>query len=1016
MSKIQEAYARTLTSVDAIKSLLEQLGNGKSFKDLNFKFNAKGIKFSNWNATVSANPFDLLVMLLEKFMTYNEIVEWLANKLVYELPAIELGVKGVLLSMLKAEIDCNTDPRIPERFRLPLNKVQAQDKSYADIIGDAINGLLSDGNPQLIYDDIRKRGALIPIQSIDFLNLLYFNPLNEAGQHMYFGTKKYYALEDSNGEEIAKFYTYNKAKKKAKDIGYLESEIIDKSEVKTVWELCRAEDFNAFLWFVTHKCSFVAPITLSSGDTFFENIGDKNVLEVFEGFCELNDSSTPKPYLPGDLLSQSKTFNNRVINSTVISLCISSTETEQKPSVSYLLEKAKNGFETWNINNDENEFSRVVYSYSSFYDTNLSILYGDPSSGGVYYHKIEYGYGNNEEISSITYNINKMVFIETFEPNNDIGGNVTSHTSKYRFSGNTIIDNSEITPTNPFLEEDENYAAYSSFKLLEEQRYNAYKQRYESKTGRSLEKDIEEWKNLKEEEKDKRGDLVSKLKNSVNVTNNLEVNNIKPLELPMTKEEFDNDSIKFTPKYYSAKFVPVSCNYKSANFYVNRKDYFTRNLSEKAVRPRDYEKEFAICNLEYINGMYHSHSNVSTSKGIIKMSIMPKPYIYLGGNEKSVLPKRILFNSKGEPKLLGKYTVKVDDGKSTPLKFNNGKVAGIKKDVLSDGGDVINRLFISDKEYFLEDTSPEALAVSLRECYPGLTVYEFNFDFIMGMRLFDASVVADKLIKSIANIQVGLGVSKYETEYQMRIAKIIDNIIKKSSSEVSDCFFTFSNDEYDQMLTRSEEKRANLYSFDSDEHKTSVIDVSEIDEILKGCNENVSKVEQTEVLTRAINQATASITAEMLPSDKYSFKFNFVLEMVRALAAILVETLFSPKVMLILEFNRQLLGDGDINHDLSFEEVIKTLEKLLVQIVKSLIDMICKIILEEILKRLTVLLGRVAEVIIAEQLDAYLTLIRELVDNCLFVPNFNANNLASVLDDVNYADIDDNNELKTDEC
>ena len=42
------------------------------------------------------------------------------------------------------------------------------------------------------------------------------------------------------------------------------------------------------------------------------------------------------------------------------------------------------------------------------------------------------------------------------------------------------------------------------------------------------------------------------------------------------------------------------------------------------------------------------------------------------------------------------------------------------------------------------------------ECYPGLTVYEFNYDYVMSIRLFDAKSIASALFDALFNTRVGI--------------------------------------------------------------------------------------------------------------------------------------------------------------------------------------------------------------------------------------------------------------------
>ena len=150
-------------------------------------------------------------------------------------------------------------------------------------------------------------------------------------------------------------------------------------------------------------------------------------------------------------------------------------------------------------------------------------------------------------------------------------------------------------------------------------------------------------------------------------------------------------------------------------------------------KPRDYSKEFGICNLQYIDQASTDSPIIGTVNNKLKFTILPKPYVHMF--------KKVLFNGKGELDSSGKYSLSENDAKSI-LDFSGNKIkikSGITKK------DILPKLF---------------------ECYPGLTVYEFNYDFVMSMKLFDARVIASTLLDTLQQTQIGisLGISHQHQE------------------------------------------------------------------------------------------------------------------------------------------------------------------------------------------------------------------------------------------------------------
>ena len=418
----------------------------------------------------------------------------------------------------------------------------------------------------------------------------------------------------------------------------------------------------------------------------------------------------------------------------------------------------------------------------------------------------------------------------------------------------------------------------------------------------------------------------------------------------------------------------------SVNWYVNNGTFFNFIKEEEYRIPRDYSKEYAICNLKY---------NIE-EKSII-VSILPKPSVYIPKlNKPKWLFKPILFNHKGEPDGNGKYTC--DNGNYT-LNEETGEYS-------LNGG--IGNLY---------------------ECYPKLTVYEFNYDFVMGMQLFDPSIIAARLIETVVGLKfnsklsANFGISKSETAYQMRIANIVKNIIESTAYEVSDCFYSFDNTKYDSMLRDAEIKRSQLFIHKEDNNKSKKVNGNAVYDILNEFDNNATLNENKEVVKRAITQATANITEEVLPEDKYSIQFNIVKELINSLTFSLVENLITPKIVLLFEVNRTLMGQYayEKHKDYDIEFFLKTIEGLIVQIVREIRDIILQQLLDWCLKILAELNLKAVELLVKEQLEYYSRLMKLLFKACSFKSSRRAA-LDSELDKDDYADIDEIDKPKESNC
>jgi hypothetical protein len=355
--------------------------------------------------------------------------------------------------------------------------------------------------------------------------------------------------------------------------------------------------------------------------------------------------------------------------------------------------------------------------------------------------------------------------------------------------------------------------------------------------------------------------------------------------------------------------------------------------------------------------------------------------------------KKMLFNDKGEFDANGKYT------------FVEGSVS----ERLS-GDDIIFKtphaevkLNIKNRE--VKVTDDKELAKDLMECYPGLTVFEFNYDYVMSIKLFDAKVLAHSLMESVLNTNMGLsiGVGMRHQESAETIKEIIKNILETDDSEINDCYYTFDNTKYDSLLRKAEEKRARQQRFGNVTHNIGLFD--SVNDILNEYDANAELHEQIDVLHRAITQAAVTVSEGLPESDKFDVEFNFIFDLIEALTTAIVNGILSPKVLMLLEVNQKIMGGTW--EKFTLKDLIQALRSIIIAIVKEIRDMVIQELLKLVLKALEPIIQMLGSILLREQLENYSDAILEIVRNCPFIWfSFGNTYQNTKLDTVDYADID----------
>lgn len=792
LSKEQESF---LTYLDSMLMMIDRYGSLSMFDGFNY----------------TASPLQLLLGVLKKFgVGYDELVEWLSSKIVYLTPILEIAVKGILLTKLKKNIDCNLDPQIPYYFREQINK--CEEKAFQN---------------DFLFEE---RGIEIDLSSIDYYGLLYNSPMSDRSHYSYFGTKSYYTSSQINDK---KFYSYSEAIKECLNKKIDASTISKTAEIDSVYELVRANDMNAFLWFVIHKAKFLNSNEI--GNDLIKSSND-SIIKVLTG--------TSQTIVP---LGQSyHQISNNGVQYSVMGLCIKSTynQTENK-----------------DIKENSTSFS---------------------SDNGV---------SNTEVATQIQKNKNNIISCDyTIVPTTNVWNGI-----------NWYIDRSR----------------------------------------------------------------------NVDVVIN------------MFNKEHD------ASRHYEKEFALFRLAAQIKNDKFTNKLIFTIKPAPTIVKP-----------------VIQATTSLKNLEGKKKIEIK-----YSGDTPWSF--HRIVFDADGNMDHYGKYSVVIDkDSETIDGQYTSYKVKNINNNESIDSIKLV--LNKTSGGYFLDSESGSDIKSVLYECYPGITVYEFNYDFVMSVQLFDPTVISARLIEELTNIKIGISYQKSTTDYKMRISEVVKKIVETNGYESSDCFYTFSNDEYDKMLEESELKRANLYPFQDEMHKATSVGYSDVYGILNEYNTNATLEENVSVINRAITKASATISAESLPEDKYSLELNFITQAIEMLSSILIESLITPKMLMILLINKKMMGE-ELPKKWSIEDILREYQVLVAQIVSEIFDIIISELWKFVNEKISEILANVAKILTLEQVEYYTRLLSLALKACSFKLPKNPN-LASNLDYVDYADIDENDKPVTNEC
>lgn len=286
---------------------------------------------------------------------------------------------------------------------------------------------------------------------------------------------------------------------------------------------------------------------------------------------------------------------------------------------------------------------------------------------------------------------------------------------------------------------------------------------------------------------------------------------------------------------------------------------------------------------------------------------------------------------------------------------------------------------------------------------------EFNTDFVLNTKLFDEKVVTARLIDALtSNLDMSVDLSIEERVMRAQIREMVERIIENDDAVVNDCFFSFTNEQYDSMLQQSENYRMGIRL----EDPVAMENAAKAEEILEALNNlspDATQEEVQSVVKGMLFEAMSSTNPHTTDEYSYDLNLNILEKLLTQLVYIIVTIILSPKVYLILMINLKLMGH-EPNFDL--KKFIEQFKQLIVELIRSIRDQIIQFFYDIIKKILEEIFFKLGIQIQIEQYKYYI----ELLKHCLDCLKLHANEYDWAQDAVNYADITEVNQIINQEC
>lgn len=266
-------------------------------------------------------------------------------------------------------------------------------------------------------------------------------------------------------------------------------------------------------------------------------------------------------------------------------------------------------------------------------------------------------------------------------------------------------------------------------------------------------------------------------------------------------------------------------------------------------------------------------------------------------------------------------------------------------------------------------------------------IQKFNFDYLMNTKLLDERIVAVQIIEMLFNLKLNVTFHAHLTYQEIAIVnevkKMVKSVLDTDEAIVSDCFFSFSNDEFNALLEETE-RQFNQQGYLNRNVSNDIVEeiFSNIDNIRPNSDKNVNQ----EIINNSMEAIMGSIGYGYDFEDKHKLDYDgdfdigfkdLLNQLLEGLCNVIVTSVLTPKIIMLMVVNKRV-NDGNIATD--FIGWLKSSRGLIIAIIRKVKDMIIEYLVSILNRRLLEILDEVALLYAKEQIDYYTRLINRMLE------------------------------------
>ena len=295
------------------------------------------------------------------------------------------------------------------------------------------------------------------------------------------------------------------------------------------------------------------------------------------------------------------------------------------------------------------------------------------------------------------------------------------------------------------------------------------------------------------------------------------------------------------------------------------------------------------------------------------------------------------------------------------------------------------------------------------------TVFQFNFDYIYSLKLFNSKTIIAQIINSMLGLTSALsGTLSLEMNIlAKKVEKLVEKVIEEESSDNSDNaddgYFVFSDDDYNEIVNDATLRYNGKYETGNDTGELADIDIDAITTYISEIDTTTGESKENAIIS-ALKNTTENLSGniEIDASVSFGYSKNLILEFIKETMVQIAMQVLSPKVMLLFAINSHFLNDTQENVTslVNWEDFFKRFWNVLRSCIRKISEIVMQELLDLVIGQLKPIVSLIVKKLMLETIYYYKVLLEELILACTPSPDFSLFETKNMeIANVNYADI-----------